>query len=168
MNVRRHFPRILIGAVILSGLVTSGCSSGNPTAGPKPSVNGGLTASQVTKEYLVEMKKLPPLPRGRTIPPPNYRTTSGGKSISYGVGIGTNGADFAWICQWEGVVLADPADSTAYSSNLKSLEKLKTLYVYRSPGDERSYINPILKKAELGDTSGLSTDYSANCLQHAG
>jgi hypothetical protein len=123
-----------------------------------------VSPSQANKEYLHEEKKLPPLPKGDNYPIPSYPSRQHGDRVTYGFGMGYNGADFRWICEWEGKLLTDDPSSPQYQSDLHSLDKLRDFFVYQQPGsDEREYVTPLLERAQRGDPSGLAVDFSENC-----
>jgi hypothetical protein len=149
------------GAVLCLALLLVACGADGPR---QKVVAGALTAAQANSEYITEEAALPPLPKGIAWPPPSVAAKdNAGNVLTYGPGVGRQYADFKWGCSWMKVVLADKPSSTAYTTDLKSLAAFKRTYVYTSQLSARQVFDPEFSSAELGDTSGFSSDYRANC-----
>ena len=155
-----------LGALTILMLVVvslAGCGSNVASSGPGGTVPGALTARQIDAEYRAEEHKLPPLPSGMRWNKPNFASTTDGSEQTYGPGEGTQYADEHWACVWEGVLLRVAPTSKRYKHDISALGKFKTTYVYRTQSGVKQPFDQEYQQAQLGDTSGFSQDYEANC-----
>jgi len=88
------------------------------------------------------------------------------KNSSYERGAGASDAEWYWFCSWSREWLAqhgkDPARTQQAMHQLLTV-KDKRLYSVASAPETRTATDGYLRKAELGDPSGLDRDVALNC-----
>jgi len=115
----------------------------------------GESAAQASAEFRTEAHRLS-LPSGDTWPlVPEKSTAADGRPQRYEAGVGTEDADFWWLCSWATYLSVQVEGSAPAAKAAVQMQRLRTLYLYTTGADvpTRQHFDSVLNSVVGGAES---------------